>query len=84
MTVVERASLAPSAPNVRSLAARLLLPRWWAALSAAGALVASVGMVGFAESGYLYPDVQQQWSAQVLVLWLLVTVGTATVAEVRR
>jgi hypothetical protein len=61
-----------------------LFPRWWAVLSGVGAAVASVGVVGFAESGYLYPDVQQQWAAQVLTLWLLVTGVTAGVRELRR
>jgi glucan phosphoethanolaminetransferase (alkaline phosphatase superfamily) len=57
-----------------------LLPRWWSAVSAAAAAVAAVAVVSYADSDYFYPDVQQQWVGNILLLW---TVGTAVVLATR-
>jgi hypothetical protein len=45
-----------------------IVPGWWVALSALGAAVAGVSLFGYADKGYFYPDVQQQWSVQILSL----------------
>jgi hypothetical protein len=61
-----------------------MLPRWWRVATAMGAAVALVGVFGFAESGYLYPDVQQQWVGNVLLVWLFVTAVTLLVTGLRQ
>ena len=48
------------------------LPRWFAYLSAVGAVLVLPAMISFGDSGFLYPDVQQQIVSQVFLLWLLV------------
>ena len=53
--------------------------RWYRALTAAGGLLAAVAVVGHAEAGFLYPDVQQQSALNVAVLWVLLTAGTLAV-----
>jgi hypothetical protein len=59
------------------------LPRWLSATSAVGAVVAAVGVFGYAETGYLYPDVQQQWVGNALLLWAYLTGGTLVVRALR-
>jgi len=61
-----------------------ILPRWLSGVSAVGAAVAAVGVFGYAETGYLYPDVQQQWVGQTVMLWVLVTAVTLLVTGQRR
>jgi hypothetical protein len=47
-------------------------PRWFAYVSAIGAVLVIPAAVSFGDSGFLSPDVQQQVVAQVFLLWLLV------------
>jgi hypothetical protein len=46
-------------------------PRWFAALSAIGALLLAWAACSFAASGPMSPDVQQSVVFQVLVVWLI-------------
>jgi hypothetical protein len=50
---------------------RGVLPRWFAYVSAIGAVLVLPAAVSFQNSGFFYPDVQQQVVAQVFLLWLL-------------
>jgi hypothetical protein len=61
-----------------------VLPRWLSAAAALGAAVAAVGVFGHAETGYLYPDVQQQWVGNALLLWVDVAAVTLIVKGLRR
>jgi hypothetical protein len=49
-----------------------VLPRWFAIVSAIGAVLVLPATVSFRDTGFLYPDVQQQVVVQVFLLWLLV------------
>lgn len=49
------------------------VPSWYRFLTGVGGLVAGLAVLGHAESGFFYADVQQQWVLNVLVLWVLVT-----------
>jgi hypothetical protein len=60
-----------------------VLPRWLRAATAVGALVAAVGVFGYAETGYLYPDVQQQWVGNALLLWADIAGVTLLVRALR-
>jgi hypothetical protein len=51
--------------------------------SAVDAMIAIVRVFGYAETGYLYADVQQQWVGNVLLLWTLVTAATLLVTGLR-
>jgi hypothetical protein len=46
---------------------------WYRLLSGAGGLVAGLAVLGHAEAGFFYADVQQQWVLNILVLWVVVT-----------
>lgn len=48
------------------------LPRWFAYVSAVGAVLVVPGAVSFRDTGFFYPDVQQQVVAQVFLLWMLI------------
>jgi hypothetical protein len=50
-----------------------LMPRWWAAVSVGGAVLASCAAVSFGESGFFYPDVQQQSAGYVVLGWFVIT-----------
>ena len=56
-----------------------LFPRWYSCVSLLGGLLSLLALAGHANSGYLYPDVQQQYVVNVLLLWLLVTAITGWV-----
>ena len=56
-----------------------LARRWYRAVTAAGGLLAAVAVVGHADAGFLYPDVQQQSVLNVAVVWVLLTAGTLAV-----
>jgi hypothetical protein len=49
------------------------LPAWWVVLTALGAGTAAVAVGSYAESGWFYPDVQQQVVGNVLLVWAAVT-----------
>jgi MFS family permease len=49
------------------------LPAWWCGITAGAALLAVVAVGSYADSGWFYPDVQQQVVGNILLLWLLVT-----------
>jgi hypothetical protein len=53
-------------------ARRGALPRWFAYVSFAGAVLVLPGLASFGDTGFLYADVQQQVVAQVFLVWLLV------------
>ena len=48
------------------------LPRWFAYVSVVGAVLVIPGAVSFRDTGFFYPDVQQQVVAQVFLLWMLI------------
>jgi hypothetical protein len=48
------------------------LPRWFAYVSAVGAVLVLPGLVSFGDSGFLSPDVQQQVVGQVFFVWVLI------------
>jgi hypothetical protein len=50
-----------------------LMPRWWTIASAVGAALTAPGVFGYARTGVLSPDVQQQIVAGVLRAWLVAT-----------
>jgi len=50
-----------------------MLPTWWCVLTAAGAVVAAVSVGSYADSGWFYPDVQQQVVGTILLVWVLIT-----------
>ena len=50
-----------------------VLPAWWSALSAVGALAAVLAVGSYADDGWFYPDVQQQVVGNILLVWLVVT-----------
>jgi hypothetical protein len=56
---------------------------WYRLLTGAGGLVAGLAVLGHAESGFFYADVQQQWVLNVLVLWVLVTGVTGWLRSAR-
>lgn len=60
-----------------------LLPRWWSVVSLAGAALAAVALVSYADSEFFSPDVQQQVVAGVVQTWVLLTAG-ALVLRARR
>jgi hypothetical protein len=49
-----------------------ILPRWFAWLGLVGTVVVLPAAVSFGDTGFLYPDVQQQVVGQVFLLWLVV------------
>ncbi|MEO8695864.1 MAG: hypothetical protein ABI658_20255 [Acidimicrobiales bacterium] len=48
-------------------------PRWLMVASAVGAVAGLLALVSFAERGFWSPDVQQQISGNVILLWPLIT-----------
>ncbi|MEO5839562.1 MAG: hypothetical protein ABIQ73_01520 [Acidimicrobiales bacterium] len=48
-------------------------PRWITVASAAAAVAGLLSLVSFAERGFWSPDVQQQISGNVMLLWPLLT-----------
>ncbi len=50
-----------------------VLPAWWCLITAAAGLVAVIAVGSYADSGWFYPDVQQQVVGNILLLWLLLT-----------
>jgi hypothetical protein len=53
----------------------LLGGRGYRLVTGAGGLLAGAAVFGHAEAGFFYPDVQQQYVANVAVLWVLLTAG---------
>lgn len=52
-----------------------LVPRWLVLVSAAGAAMGFSALVSFGQSGLFSPDVQQQVSGNVVLLWPVLTGG---------
>jgi hypothetical protein len=50
-----------------------IMPLWWRIATLAGATLAAIAVVSYADSGFFSPDVQQQVVASVLLFWLLTT-----------
>lgn len=65
-------------------AATGVLPRVVRLLLVAGAAGTLPGIVGHGESGYLYPDVQQQWVGDIVLVGVLVTAVTVVIGDLRR
>jgi hypothetical protein len=61
-----------------------LMPRWWAAVSVGGAVLASCAAVSFGKSGFFYPDVQQQSAGHVVLTWFVITGMTLRIRAIRR
>ena len=52
-----------------------LLPTWWSATTNAGAAIAAVSVLSYANSGFFSPDVQQHVVGNILLFWVLLTAG---------
>ena len=49
-----------------------ILPQWFAWLGLVGAVAVLPAAVSYGDTGFFYPDVQQQVVGQLFILWLLV------------
>ena len=61
-----------------------ILPRWLLRGSAAGAFIAVLSFFGLAESDFWYPDNQQQFVANVALLFIAISAITLLVRAARR
>ena len=56
-----------------------LMPRWWQVATFAAGTLSMISVFSYADSGFFSPDVQQQFVAHVLLVWLAATSVTGAI-----
>ena len=59
------------------------IPRWWCWASGLAGAMCTAALVSFGDGGFFSPDVQQQFGANALIAWLLVSSGVVLVRSRR-